>query len=159
MAFLRNFGHDGYKKFKGIGINGKNSEFHAAMGLSILPHLSEILSKRKSQSETYLQLLKGLIVSFPSISDIEAYNFAYFPIIFPSESALLQSKEVLETHGIFPRRYFYPGLNTLDYTSGSFPVSDSISCRILCLPLYFTLSKEEQKMISRLLLRVQNNVG
>jgi len=157
MAFLRNFGHDGYEKFKGIGINGKNSEFHAAMGLSVLPHLPEILSKRKSQSETYHHLLQGLKVSFPSISDIESYNFAYFPIIFPTESALLQSKEVLETHGIFPRRYFYPGLNTLDYTGGNCPVSDSITTRVLCLPLYFTLSKEEQKMIARILLRVQNH--
>ncbi|TVP43483.1 MAG: aminotransferase class I/II-fold pyridoxal phosphate-dependent enzyme, partial [Mongoliibacter sp.] len=33
VSFLRNFGHDGPEKFNGVGINGKNSEFHAAMGL------------------------------------------------------------------------------------------------------------------------------
>lgn len=157
MAFLRNFGHDGHEKFNGIGINGKNSEFHAAMGLSVLPHLPEILSKRKSQSDTYRKLLKGLKVSFPNTTDLESYNHAYYPIIFPSESALIASKDNLETQGIFARRYFYPGLNTLNYTSGYCPVSDDIASRVLCLPLYHKLSKEEQKMIARLLLRVQNN--
>ena len=157
MAYLRNFGHDGYENFNGIGINGKNSEFHAAMGLALLPYLPEILSRRKQQSETYHLLLQGLKVRFPLTQDLESYNYAYFPIIFTDETQLLKSKEVLETHGVFSRRYFYPGLNTLEYTSGVCSMSDSITSRIMCLPLFHSLSKEEQRMIARLLLRIQNN--
>ena len=157
MAFLRNFGHDGYEKFNGIGINGKNSEFHAAMGLSVLPYIPEILAKRKELSQNYIQLLQGLKVDLPETQDLESYNYAYFPIVFQSEDQLLRSKSLLESHGIYCRRYFYPGLNTLDYTQGECPVSDSTTLRILCLPLYTGLSQEEQKMIARLLLRVQNN--
>jgi dTDP-4-amino-4,6-dideoxygalactose transaminase len=33
MAYLRNFGHDGPERIRRLGINGKNSELHAAMGL------------------------------------------------------------------------------------------------------------------------------
>lgn len=157
MAYLRNFGHDGFERFNGVGINGKNSEFHAAMGLCVLPYLEEILQKRKEQSNIYKQLLKGLWVSFPNTDGIERYNHSYFPILFQEEKQLLKSMEILENHGVGSRRYFYPGLNKLDYTSGICPVSDEISSKILCLPLYYSLSKEEQKMIARLLLRVQNN--
>lgn len=157
MAYLRNFGHDGFERFNGIGINGKNSEFHAAMGLSVLPYLQEILQKRAEQSHQYKQFLKGLRVSYPNIADVEFYNFSYFPILFEDEPHLLKSKEILENHGVGSRRYFYPGLNSLDYTSGTCPVSDEIASKVLCLPLYHSLSVQEQKMIARLLLRVQNN--
>lgn len=157
MAYLRNFGHDGFERFNGVGINGKNSEFHAAMGLSVLPYLQEILQKRAEQSHQYKQFLKGLRVSYPKIADVEFYNFSYFPILFEDEPHLLKSKEILENHGVGSRRYFYPGLNSLDYTSGTCPVSDEIASKVLCLPLYHSLSVQEQKMIARLLLRVQNN--
>lgn len=157
MAYLRNFGHDGFERFNGVGINGKNSEFHAAMGLSVLPYISEILDKRADQSNFYKQQLNGLRVSFPNTEGIESYNHCYFPIFFQEEQQLQDSIQILESHGVGSRRYFFPGLNTLDYTSGICPISDSISTRIICLPLFHSLSKEEQKMISRLLLRVQNN--
>jgi dTDP-4-amino-4,6-dideoxygalactose transaminase len=49
----------------------------------------------------------------------------------------------LAEKNVFPRRYFYPSLNHLPYISGqSCPISESISSRVLCLPLYVGLSKE-----------------
>lgn len=157
MAFFRNFGHDGKENFNGVGINGKNSEFHAAMGLVNLNYLPTIFAKRKEQAEHYKVLLVKLQVDFPVIDATEDYNFSYFPVFFPSEQSLLKSMELLEENGIQGRRYFFPGLNNLDYAKGNCPVSDSLSSRVLCLPLYHTLSPEEQRMIARLLLRVQNN--
>lgn len=157
LEFLRNFGHDGFEKFNGVGINGKNSEFHAAMGLSVLPYIEEILRKRRDQSQTYKNLLVGLKVTYPSLDGIDNYNYSYFPVFFQKERILLRSMTLLEDNGVGSRRYFFPGLNSLDYTSGLCPVSDSISKRVLCLPLFHSLSVEEQKMICRLLIRVQNN--
>jgi dTDP-4-amino-4,6-dideoxygalactose transaminase len=157
MAYLRNFGHDGLENFNGVGINGKNSEFHAAMGLANLNHIPDILQKRKHQADTYRHLLRKLQVTQPNIKDIESYNHSYFPVIFPSEEILLESKKALELHEIAARRYFFPSLNNLDYTEGACPISDQVAARILCLPLYHTLSEVEQKMIARILLRVQNN--
>ncbi|UZD23943.1 DegT/DnrJ/EryC1/StrS family aminotransferase [Algoriphagus halophytocola] len=157
MAYLRNFGHDGFEKFNGIGINGKNSEFHAAMGLSVLPSMEKIRKVKAAQFLLYKEYLNGLEVTFPNTEDIEQYNHAYFPVIFRSDKELKQSMQMLENNQIGSRRYFYPGLNKLGYTSGECPVSDSLSERVLCLPLFHTLTKEEQRMISRILLRVQNN--
>ncbi|MDN3690589.1 DegT/DnrJ/EryC1/StrS family aminotransferase [Cyclobacterium jeungdonense] len=157
MAFLRNFGHDGFDNFNGIGVNGKNSEFHAAMGLALFPHLEAIQEKKKKQFHFYYEILTGLKVDFPKVDQIEQYNYAYFPIVFPNEVQLKKSMQMLVDNSIGSRRYFYPGLNNLDYTQGNCPVSDGISERILCLPLYHTLTIEEQRMIARILLRVQNN--
>lgn len=152
LSYLRNFGHDGFERFNGVGINGKNSEFHAAMGLSVLPYLPEIMEKRAEQVRLYKELLIGQPISYPSTEGVENYNHSYFPVLFESEKQLLKSMKLLESKGIGSRRYFYPGLNNLDYTRGDCPISDHISPRILCLPLYHSLTGEDQKMISRLLI-------
>src|SRR5690606_15143603 len=62
MAYLRNFGHDGQEKFSELGINGKNSEFHAAMGLANLKYVEQILQSRVEQAAYYDQILAGLNV-------------------------------------------------------------------------------------------------
>jgi dTDP-4-amino-4,6-dideoxygalactose transaminase len=157
MAYMRNFGHDGPEKFNGVGINGKNSEFHAAMGLCNLRHIDEILSKRKEQSLYYQHVLRNLAVTYIKIEEHCVFNYAYFPVIFASEELALKAKAALEREEIFPRRYFSPSLSSLDYvTKRPTPVSDSVASRILCLPLYHRLSQEEQDMIARILLRAQN---
>jgi len=158
MAYLRNFGHDGFEKFNGIGINAKNSEFHAGMGLAVIPYLDEIRKKKQHQFLYYKELLKGLDVGYPETSRLENYNYAYFPIIFDDVVLLKKCMHVLEENGIGSRRYFYPALNNIGFNEGICPISDRISERVLCLPLYHSLTKEEQRMVARLLLRVQNNL-
>ena len=70
------------------------------------------------------------------------YNYAYYPVVFKDEAELLKIFAALNEHNIFPRRYFYPSLNTLPYLidASSCPVSEDISSRIACLPLYPDLS-------------------
>lgn len=158
MSLLRNFGHVSPTDFEGIGINGKNSEFHAAMGLCILPEMKRVLDKRKNQCEYYDYTLKNLDVTRQEIQYGTNYNYAYYPVVFQSEEILLKTIKLLNTYHIFPRRYFYPSLDTLKYTNqNNCPISKDISARILCLPLYDNLTKEDQHFIARLMLRVQNN--
>lgn len=159
MAWLRNFGHHGPEEFKEVGINGKNSEFHAAMGIVNLRHISEILAKRKELSLIYDQRLEGLNVTRQCISSRCTYNYSYYPIVFESEARLLKTLTELNANRIFPRRYFWPSLNTISYTRGrqQMPISEDISSRILCLPLYHTMTEAEVHLVARLLLRAQNN--
>lgn len=158
MSYLRNFGHNGPEDFFGVGINGKNSEFHAAMGLANLNHIDFILQKRKELSAHYDLKLKNLNISRPVINPDSNFNCAYYPIVFSSEEALLKSLEILSQHWVYARRYFYPSLNKLNYVEYvPMPVSEEISTKVLCLPLYTGLSFEEIDLIARLLLRVQNN--
>ena len=82
MAYMRNFGHDGPEAFQGLGINGKNSEFHAAMGLANYPHIESIIEKRRSLTEKYDELLNDLSVSKPVWNNKGTKNYAYYPLIF-----------------------------------------------------------------------------
>ena len=158
MAYLRNFGHETPVDFAMVGINGKNSELHAAMGLSVLPHFSAILNKRKELSKYYDNILKNLRAGKQSILKGTDYNYSYYPIVFENEELLQRSMQELNKYQVFPRRYFYPSLDTLNYVEAQHcPVSRDIASRILCLPLFHDLSFEEMDMIARLLLRVQNN--
>lgn len=158
MALIRSFGHTSATSFDGVGINAKNSEFHAAMGLCNLNYFDEILAKRKEQSLYYKEKLKTLNVTFQILLEGADYNFAYFPVLFKDEKTTINVLETLKNHKIYCRRYFYPSLSSLNYVEPqSTPVSDNIASRILCLPLYHTLSKEEIDLICRLLLRIQNN--
>jgi dTDP-4-amino-4,6-dideoxygalactose transaminase len=152
MLLRRNFGHDGQDTFSEVGINGKNSEFHAAMGLVNLKYIHEILASRKDQYHYYLQHLEheGLNLSFQHIPDEVTYNYSYFPVVFPSEEILLQVFTSLQQKEIFPRRYFYPSLNTLPFTKmfdGHTPVAERISRTVLCLPVFHTMTRSQQDYI------------
>ena len=58
-SYIRNFGHDGPGKFYNLGINGKNSEFHAALGLANLKYVDKIHTQRKSLTERYDEKLEN----------------------------------------------------------------------------------------------------
>ncbi len=158
LAYIRNFGFDGPEAFAELGINGKNSEFHAAMGLANLDYIDEIHNRRRKVSERYDSWLEKS-VSFPEWHSKASKNYAYFPIIFQSEEITLKVFEALKGKEIFARRYFYPSLaNTLPYLPvENLIVTDNVATRILCLPLYYDLSEEEVDMICRIILRVLNN--
>lgn len=153
MSRMRNFGHAGFEQYDGVGINGKNSEFHAAMGLCNLIHIKDILFSRKKQCLLYDKLLEEAPVRSINVQEYSEWNYAYYPVIFESEVVTLKVKEVLEQNEIYARRYFYPSLDTLKYVeSENVETSKDISERILCLPLYFNLPSEDQVRISEIIL-------
>lgn len=153
LSLLRNFGHTSAVSFDGPGINAKASEFHAAMGLCNLPHVTNLIAARKTVAGWYAARLEGSGLVRQRIRPQTEYNYAYMPVIFQDEAELLRVLELLANARIFPRRYFYPALSTLDYVEPRHPVpvAEDISRRILCLPLYHDLSEDEVVMICRLI--------
>ncbi len=159
MAQLRNFGHDGPEHFNEVGINGKNSEFHAAMGLANLKYIQQILDSRKNQTQQYLKWLTREDVQTISVTEDSEFNCAYFPIVFKTSAIADKIFETLNANNVTPRRYFNPSLNlTEPYRNGQVcPVSEDICSRVLCLPVYYNLSNEEIDFICRIVLRTLNN--
>lgn len=152
ISYMRNFGHNGQEAFWGIGVNGKNSEFHAAMGLCNLSHLQEIITSRQQIFAWYDELIKDSGLTRPALPEKTEYNYAYHPVIFPSEEKLIMAKNLLNQEDIFPRRYFFPCLNSLPYVAQSqFPVAENVSPRVLCLPLYPDLEFESVRNIVRII--------
>lgn len=148
LFYSHNFGHNGPLEFFGLGINGKISELQAAMGLSVFTHMNKILASRKNLCRYYDDNLDYAQITKMKLRENTQWNYSYYPVIFESEEKLLHVQKKLNDHQIFPRRYFYPSLNTIDYTGSSeMPISESIASRILCLPLYVGLKENEQKSI------------
>lgn len=147
---LKNFGFVNETTVVASGINGKMSEFGAALGLLQLKHLDQALGRRREIDHTYRELLKDI----PGIQCVDqagqcGANYAYFPILvevdYPlSRDALYQK---LRENNIYGRRYFYPlisefpmyrGLQSAQ--RGNLPVANEIAEKVICLPIYPGLS-------------------
>jgi dTDP-4-amino-4,6-dideoxygalactose transaminase len=151
IFLFHSFGHIGDDYFQ-LGINGKMSELHAAMGLSVLPKMEKIISKRKENYALYKKHLDERLTMI-RIREETNFNYSYIPVIFSSENELLRAKRKLEENNIFSRRYFYPSLNTLKFYGKNEKCTESewISNRILCLPNYFELTVQQIKRIVELI--------
>lgn len=148
LYYSHNFGHDGPLAFHGLGINGKLSELHAAMGLAILPYMDEILNERRNIVNRYNENLLFDKLTRMKIRESNQWNEAYYPVLFESESDLRIAEKALCNNNVFPRRYFYPTLTSLPYVNqNTCEIASDISSRILCLPLYYGLNESELKKI------------
>lgn len=148
IFYSHNFGHDGPLAFHGLGINAKISELQAAMGLAVLPYMDDILAERRRVCDFYDNHLDFSRLQKLKIRENTEWNYSYYPVIFETERRLLDVLQKMNEDNIFPRRYFYPSLNTIEYTKGQvMPVSESIAGRVLCLPLFVGL---EEKVLEKI---------
>lgn len=143
---LKNFGITGYESVEQVGTNGKMNEFQAAMGLCNLRYVDGEIEKRKTVTNRYREHLEGtagikLLKENPRVK----YNYAYMPVVFDGYKADRdQVFETLKTHGIMPRKYFYPCINAYGCYKDRFreedtPTAKRISGQVLTLPLYGAL--------------------
>lgn len=151
LSLSRAFGHINDTHYS-LGINGKLSELHAAMGLSLLPGTDEEIARCKEVRAMYDSALEGLPLQRPSLRDGLDWNNAYYPVLLPDEECCVRVGQTLKKHGIHPRRYFYPALNTLPYLQEEWrvpcPVAEDTARRVLCLPMYGEMDFESVVRIS-----------
>jgi len=146
-----NFGFNQQQYPDKVGINAKMSEFHAAMGLSLLDNIHDIQLQRILCVETYHKLLEGEF-DFQVWDTNSSYNGAYMPILCKTEAQLLSLMPRLLELGVQTRRYFYPSLSEVPCYGqvGETPIANEISRRVLCLPLYADMSLADVKDICAL---------
>jgi len=146
---LKNFGFVNEVTVVAPGINGKMSEFSAALGLLQLQYFDEAIARRKEIDAMYRQQLKdvkGIRCLGPSAA--ASSNYAYFPILVGGEYPIGRDQlyQELKDQNIHPRRYFYPLISDFPMYRGlpsahrdNLPVANRIAGQILCLPIYPTL--------------------
>lgn len=146
--YLINFGIENSESIPELGTNAKMNELEAAMGLCVLDDIEKILDKRKTIYEKYFDVL-GKMFTFPENSLRSTHNYSYFPIIFSSEILLYKVLSNLNKEDIYPRRYFYTSLDSLEYiqTNQYCEYSRDFSKRVLCLPIYPDLKFDEQEKV------------
>ena len=162
---LKNFGHAGEIDVVAPGINGKLSEFNAALGLLQLEYIDEAIAKRKAIDEIYRRRLSEVtgIQCLQDSGELVA-NYAYFPILV-DDSYLLSRDGLydhLKTKGIHPRRYFYPLISEFPMYRGlpsanpeRLPLAINAASQVLCLPIYPDLSLDTVETICRLIAGVR----
>lgn len=140
---LRNFGHQGETEFGLVGINAKNSEFHAAVGNCMLEDLDGLLHHRRKQVQLYWQNLSSARLMLLDPYNLD-WNCSYAPIVLENEEACLRVRSALQKEKIFPRRYFYPALNKVHgWSEDHCPEAEMRASSVLCLPLFHMLSDQQ----------------
>ena len=155
---LRNFGIKNEEIVDGIGANAKMNEFQAAMGICNLRYLDGEIKKREKAVQRYRENLSDIPgIRLNSIQENVKSNYAYFPIFIDEKEFGATRNEIYESlkiHQIFSRKYFYPLTNTFECYRSKYRVEDTpialkISKRILTLPLYADLQREEIDQICK----------
>jgi len=159
---LKNFGFAGEVTVVASGINGKMSEFNAALGLLQLKYIDQTIAQRKVIDQLYRQRLKD-VKGIQCLQDVgeKVANYAYFPILvnadFPISRDDLYQK--LKDKGILTRRYFYPLISDFPMYRGlpsanqsNLPKAVKAAEGVICLPIYPDLSTDEVEAIIALII-------
>ncbi len=150
---FRFFGYDAAKDIVDEGTNFKMTEVSAGLGLANLPYLEPVQQARRALYDAYLEHLRPLEFLRFQQFDADEYNYSYMPIVFDTEERLLAAITQLNADQIFPRRYFYPALNTVPHfgCDAPLPVAERIAQTVLCLPLYVGLDPVDVERICELI--------
>ncbi len=158
---LKNFGFSSEVAVVDVGINGKMSEFNAALGSVQLDYIDDFIFKRKLVYQYYvdkLRNLRGVLIPFDGVTQKQIQNYSYFPIIVTSESPLTRDElyTQLKKRGINTRRYFYPIIPDFSVyhalygaEENNFRNAKQLASEVLCLPIYPSLEKDDVKRIVR----------
>ena len=156
---LKNFGHVGEVTVVAPGINGKMSEFNAALGLLQLKHIDQALAQRKKIDAEYREGLKG-VKGIHCLGDAgeKIANYAYFTILVKADYSISRDDlyQKLKDNGIHPRRYFYPLISEFPMYRGlpsahreNLSVATAVAQQVLCLPIYPDLDMSVVDEITR----------
>src|SRR3569832_717805 len=113
---LKNFGHVSEVAVVAPGINGKMSEFNAALGMLQLKYIDQALARRRENNTANRNRLAA-VKGFQCLNDTgeATCNHAYFPILVNEEYPLSRDELYykLRENNIYARRYFYPLISDL----------------------------------------------
>jgi dTDP-4-amino-4,6-dideoxygalactose transaminase len=166
---LRNFGIHGPDTVKAIGLNGKMSELHAALGLCVLEGIAGELAQRRRLLERYrarFALVDG-VQCLQAVSGAE--NSGQYSVIRVDEDAFGCSRDVLHVelraYNVFTRKYFYPLCADYDCyrrlpsaSAANLPVATRAVREVLCLPLYGGLTESDVDRICDMVVAVREGV-
>ncbi|MBI4770099.1 MAG: DegT/DnrJ/EryC1/StrS family aminotransferase [Chloroflexi bacterium] len=145
IRLMKNFGFAGYDNVIYIGTNGKMSEVSAAMGLTGLECLGELIAVNRRNYQQYREALAGLPgVTFVAYPDGERHNYQY--VVLEVNEALAglsrdQLVALLHAENVLARRYFYPGVHQMEPYRSYFthaglllPETERLVTRVMSLP-------------------------
>lgn len=164
----RNYGNRGNYNCKFVGLNARLSEIHAAIALLSLETLEERVQQRARYAEIYRGGLGDIPgISFPAVRATDRSTYKDFTIIVDPGTFgwdVPGLEKALEADGIETRRYYYPPIHTMDAYVGrveerALPVTNSISPRVLTLPMWDDIGEERVERVADTIRRIQAAAG
>ncbi len=146
---LRNFAIKGELECVDVGTNAKMNELQALMGIECLKKIDALLAYRQKIYDVYADAFAGC----PEVKLVPySQNKAYVPVLFRDFATRERVyTELQEKCNVFSRRYFYPLLTDFApyaYAKGTCPIAEDLASRILTLPTYYGLSRDDVKAVA-----------
>jgi dTDP-4-amino-4,6-dideoxygalactose transaminase len=158
---LKNFGFVNEVTVVAPGINGKMSEFNAALGLLQLQRVDQAIARRRDIEGLYRRRLAGIegLRCLQRPGDTTS-NHAYFPILVDTAFPLSRDAlyEHLRSRGVHGRRYFYPLISDFPMYRGlpsaaaaNLPMAHAAASQVICLPMFPALTDDDVQRVAELI--------
>jgi dTDP-4-amino-4,6-dideoxygalactose transaminase len=151
-----NFGFNENRESKQMGLNGKLSEYAAAIGLATLDVFQEKKRKRELVYDWYMKELEqaGLLENGWRLQEVRgSVAYSFLSLLCPAEFSNTRFVEKLATLGIQTRTYFAPSCHQQPlfqaYPRTSLDITEQICSRIINLPLWEDMNQGHVQKIIR----------
>jgi len=162
LRLMRNFGFAGVDKVIYPGTNGKLTEVCAAMGLTSLEAMEEIVTANRRNYEAYREGLLGLPgISLKKYDSSERRNYQYIVVEVDETTAELNRDElvaVLQAENVLARKYFWPGCHRMEPYKSFFPnahlllpQTELVAERVVVLPTGQAIDTSAIEMICQII--------
>ncbi|MGZ5545325.1 MAG: DegT/DnrJ/EryC1/StrS family aminotransferase, partial [Limisphaerales bacterium] len=170
LRFMRNFGFAGYDKVDYLGVNGKMTEICAAMGLTSLEAIDDVITINRRNHGTYSEQLRDVTgTCLVQYDRSEHQNFQYVVLQVDGNVAPLNRDEllqVLHAENVLARRYFWPGCHRMEpyrtlqpKAAKQLPHTETIASRVLILPTGQEVSTKTVRQICGIIRRAFDNAN
>ncbi len=162
MRLMRNFGFKGFDNVVYLGVNGKMSEVCAAMGLTNLEAMDEIIAANHRNYESYRSHLEAVPgISLLTYDPDERNNYQYVVIEVESGTHGRTRDELVEAlhaEGVIARKYFWPGCHRMEpyrttqpHARQQLPETERVAAKVVVLPTGQSVGEEDVSRVCSLI--------
>jgi dTDP-4-amino-4,6-dideoxygalactose transaminase len=163
----RNYGNPGDYDCQLLGLSARMSELHAALALAGLEGVDDRVARRNRLAARYREELGQLPgISFQTVRNTDRSTYKDFTVAIDEEAFGLSRDIVavaLDAENVATRKYFFPPVHEQRFV-GSYPhradglgVTETLSRRVLSLPMYSLLSEQELEKICEAIARIHHH--
>jgi dTDP-4-amino-4,6-dideoxygalactose transaminase len=162
IRLMTNFGFLDYDRVIHLGTNGKMTEVSAAMGVTNLEGIDDLVAANRRNYDLYRAGLAGLPgISVMPYNEAERGNYQYLVVEVDLERAALSRDEliqVLHAENVLARKYFWPGCHRMEpyrslypYAGLLLPQTERVAARVLVLPTGTAMNRQGVETVCQLI--------
>ncbi len=147
---LSNFGFSAPGVSDEHGFNAKLPEISAAVGLAVMQGYRDKMQRLEAVYQSYLTALNdaGLFADGVAAQAVQGtIPHQFMPLLLPTAADPVVVEEHMAEQGVGVRRYFTPSCHhqqgMRDFPAADLPVTEQVSGRVMCLPLWDGLEEAD----------------